>query len=141
MTNNANKVDRHVGGRVKTRRQQLGMSQEKLGSALGITFQQIQKYEKGTNRISASRLQQIGAALGVPAGYFFEGLQDAPSHVSGFAEPATPAYTVSTTPADEGLRLMRAFMRIGDPAVRGRIIELAESIAEPRDIPSNSDEG
>lgn len=141
MTNNANKVDRHVGGRVRARRQVLGISQEKLGSALGVTFQQIQKYEKGTNRISASRLQQIGAALGVPVGYFFEGLQDASPQAAGFAESQPPSYTAGTASTDEGLRLMRAFLRIEDPSVRRRIIELAESIGGTRDIIPGGDEG
>lgn len=135
MTNNANKIDRHVGSRVKARRQVLGISQEKLGGALGVTFQQIQKYEKGTNRISASRLQQIGATLGVPVGYFFEGLQDAPSRAAGFGEPSAPSYTVDAVSTDEGLRLMRAFLRIQDPAVRRRIIELVESISGASDLP------
>ncbi|MGV6875101.1 helix-turn-helix domain-containing protein [Pseudochelatococcus sp. B33] len=142
MTNNANKVDRHVGSRVKARRQVLGISQEKLGGALGVTFQQIQKYEKGTNRISASRLQQIGAALGVPVGYFFEGLQEAVPSAPGFAEAPPPPYTGGETAStDEGLRLMRAFLRIEDPGVRRRIIELAESIAGARDILPTADEG
>lgn len=129
MTNNANKVDKHVGSRVKARRQVLGISQEKLGGALGVTFQQIQKYEKGTNRISASRLQQIGAALGVPVGYFFEGLQDVAPTTGGFAESTPPPYASGIASTDEGLLLVKAFLRIEDSAVRRRIIELVESIA------------
>lgn len=129
MTNNANKIDIYVGGRVKARRQVLGISQEKLGGALGVTFQQVQKYEKGTNRISASRLQQIGAVLGVPAAYFFEGLQGLTGGIPGFAEEAQASYKSDIISTDEGMQLMRAFLRIEDPSVRRRIIELVESIA------------
>ncbi|MFT0891736.1 helix-turn-helix domain-containing protein [Pseudochelatococcus sp. G4_1912] len=129
MTNNANKIDIYVGGRVKARRQVLGISQEKLGGALGVTFQQVQKYEKGSNRISASRLQQIGAVLGVPAAYFFEGLQGLTGGLSGFAEEAQAPFKNDIISTDEGMQLMRAFLRIEDPSVRRRIIELVESIA------------
>lgn len=129
MTNSANRIDIHVGSRVKARRQALGISQEKLGIALGVTFQQIQKYEKGTNRISASRLQQIGSALGVPIGYFFEGIHDLAGDHGGFAESPASSYTVETASTEEGLRLMRAFLRITDPGVRERILSLVESLA------------
>lgn len=129
MTNNANKIDIYVGGRVKARRQLLGVSQEKLGGALGVTFQQVQKYEKGVNRISASRLQQIGAVLGVPAAYFFDGLQEMTTGVTGFADAPQASYRNDIITTDEGMNLMRAFMRIDDPAVRRRIIDLVESIA------------
>lgn len=135
MTNHANKVDKHVGNRVKARRQTLGISQEKLGGALGVTFQQVQKYEKGTNRISASRLQQIGAVLGVPVGYFFEGLQEAAAHVPGFSETAAAPYAAEAVSTNEGLQLMRAFLKIQDSAVRRRIIELVESIAGNGPLP------
>ena len=124
-----NKIDIYVGGRVKARRQTLGVSQEKLGNALGVTFQQIQKYEKGINRISASRLQQIGAVLGVSAAYFFEGLQDLTSALAGFAEEKQTPFNHDATSTDESLQLMRSFLRINDPAVRKRIIELVKSIA------------
>src|SRR6476469_7538175 len=86
-----NPIDRHVGSRVRMRRVLLGMSQEKLGEALGLTFQQVQKYEKGTNRIGASRLQQSSQSLNVPPAFFFEGAPVSESQVntqraSGFAE-------------------------------------------------------
>ncbi|NIJ57005.1 transcriptional regulator with XRE-family HTH domain [Pseudochelatococcus lubricantis] len=129
MTTTANKIDKHVGSRVKARRQELGISQEKLGNALGVTFQQVQKYEKGTNRISASRLQQIGAVLGVPAAFFFEGLQELATTVPGFTERATAPYMPEVISTEEGLQLIRAFLRIPDQNVRRRIIELVESIA------------
>lgn len=129
MTNIANKIDKYVGSRVKARRQELGVSQEKLGNALGVTFQQIQKYEKGTNRISASRLQQIGSVLGVPAAFFFEGLQELTAEMSGFAETPAVPYAADVVSTDEGLQLIRAFMRIQDPTMRRRIVEFIESIA------------
>jgi transcriptional regulator with XRE-family HTH domain len=129
VTNIANKIDKYVGSRVKARRQELGVSQEKLGNALGVTFQQIQKYEKGTNRISASRLQQIGSVLGVPAAFFFEGLQELTAEMSGFAETPAVPYAADVVSTDEGLQLIRAFMRIQDPTMRRRIVEFIESIA------------
>jgi transcriptional regulator with XRE-family HTH domain len=111
-----NPTDKHVGSRVRMRRMMLGMSQEKLGDSLGLTFQQIQKYEKGTNRISASRLQQISHILQVPAAFFFEG---APS----------PAYVSDFLATADGLALTKAFMRIEDSKLRRRIVDLVEQIA------------
>jgi transcriptional regulator with XRE-family HTH domain len=106
------------------------MSQEKLGEHLGITFQQIQKYEKGTNRVGASRLQAIAAILGVPVSFFFE---DAPGQepggARGFSEDASTAFAVEFCSSAEGLQLNRAFVRIGDAKVRRRIIELVKSLA------------
>src|SRR5688572_17234641 len=88
-----NPIDKHVGSRVRMRRMMLSMSQEKLGDALGLTFQQVQKYEKGTNRIGASRLQQISQILQVPVSFFFEGAPSAPGHqTEGMSEAASPAY-------------------------------------------------
>jgi transcriptional regulator with XRE-family HTH domain len=125
-----NPVDRHVGSRVRMRRMLAGMSQEKLGTALGITFQQIQKYEKGTNRIGASRLQQIARALGVPVSYFFE---DAPGGVEtldgGFAE-AGSNYVSDLLATSDGLQLTKAFLRVRDPKVRRRLVELVTALAE-----------
>ncbi len=109
-----NPIDKHVGSRVRMRRMMLSMSQEKLGDALGLTFQQVQKYEKGTNRIGASRLQQISNILQVPVAFFFEG---APS-VSDFLATS------------EGLALTKAFTRIKEPKLRRRIVDLVEEIAE-----------
>src|ERR671926_591337 len=88
-TKSPNPVDKHVGGRVRLRRMLIGMSQEKLGEALGITFQQVQKYEKGTNRIGASRLHQIAQVLGVPISFFYEG---APEE-SAANDPHAPVQT------------------------------------------------
>src|SRR3954453_13471931 len=93
MTKKApNPTDRHVGGRVRMRRMMLSMSQEKLGDALGLTFQQVQKYEKGTNRIGASRLQHISRILQVPISFFFDGAPEIAGQKTGAAEIPSPAY-------------------------------------------------
>jgi transcriptional regulator with XRE-family HTH domain len=131
----ASPIDHHVGARVRMRRMMLGLSQEKLGEALGITFQQIQKYEKGTNRISASKLQLISTLLQVPVAFFFEGL---PLPQSETAEPAAagPADGLSVAEIDsflasrDGLALTRAFVRIDDPKIRRSIVALVEQIEE-----------
>ncbi len=129
-----NPIDRHVGSRVRMRRILLGMSQEKLGEALGLTFQQIQKYEKGTNRIGASRLQQISTTLNVPPSFFFDGAPIANESVGGRAALAVTEETSSSFVLDfiatsEGLNLNKAFARIQDPKVRKRIIDLVASLA------------
>jgi transcriptional regulator with XRE-family HTH domain len=103
----------------------LGMSQEKLGEALGLTFQQVQKYEKGTNRVGASRIQQISEILEVPVSFLFEG---SPSG-AGFGEDASPAYVVDFLASSEGVALTRAFSRIGDGKLRRSIVDLIEQIA------------
>lgn len=123
-----NPIDVHVGGRIRLRHNMLGLSQEKLGEHLGITFQQIQKYEKGTNRVGASRLQAIASILEAPVAYFFE---DAPggSPAEGFAEENQTSYVVDFLSSSEGLMLNRAFARIGDPKVRRRIIDLVRTLA------------
>ena len=130
-----NPIDRHVGSRVRMRRILLGMSQEKLGEALGLTFQQVQKYEKGTNRIGASRLQQISKTLNVPPAFFFDGapaLDDANgAHAAaGVADDsASGSFVFDFIATAEGLALNKAFARIQDPKVRKRIIELVNSLA------------
>ncbi|WP_421917517.1 helix-turn-helix domain-containing protein [Mesorhizobium sp.] len=125
-----NPIDIHVGSRVRLRRNMLGMSQEKLGENLGITFQQIQKYEKGTNRVGASRLQAIASILGVPVAFFFE---DAPGQEAsgnrGFAEDSSMAFAVEFCGSPEGLQLNRAFVKITDMKVRRKIIELVKSLS------------
>ena len=100
-----NPIDKHVGSRVRMRRMMLGMSQEKLGDALGLTFQQVQKYEKGTNRIGASRLQQIATILQVPVSFFFEGAPAPPATAGGFAEAPSPAYVSDFLATTDGLAL------------------------------------
>lgn len=126
-----NPIDIHVGSRIRLRRTMIGLSQEKLGESLGITFQQIQKYEKGTNRVGASRLQNIASILGVPVAFFFE---DAPSddgnQPGGLAEGSSTGYVVDFLSSSEGLQLSRAFARISDPKVRRKLIELAKTLAD-----------
>jgi transcriptional regulator with XRE-family HTH domain len=135
-------IDRHVGSRVRMQRVLMKMSQEKLGEALGLTFQQVQKYEKGTNRIGASRLQQISKTLNVPPSFFFEG---APSvggaGDGGFAEESSSQYVVEFLSTAEGLHLNRAFARIKDPKVRKRVIDLITTLAEPDDEPAAASGG
>jgi transcriptional regulator with XRE-family HTH domain len=126
-----NPTDKHVGSRVRMRRMMLGMSQEKLGDALGLTFQQVQKYEKGTNRIGASRLQQIAHSLQVPVAFFFEGapsVQSSGRH-EGMAEAPSPAYVSDFLATSDGLALTKAFMKISDSKLRRRIVDLVEQIA------------
>jgi transcriptional regulator with XRE-family HTH domain len=129
-----NPIDIHVGSRVRLRRTMLGMSQEKLGESLGITFQQIQKYEKGTNRVGASRLQQIARVLSTPVSFFFE---DAPGQAegvqSGFAEGDSTNYVVDFLSSSEGLQLNRAFIKIKDAKVRRKIIEMVRALADEGD--------
>jgi transcriptional regulator with XRE-family HTH domain len=132
VTKSPNPVDRHVGSRVRMRRMMIGMSQEKLGEALGITFQQIQKYEKGTNRISASRLQQTARVLGVSIEYLYEGAPQAEGEAAaGFAEGPSPAYMAELTTTD-GLNLLKAFASIKDPRIRRRIVDLVRALGESK---------
>ncbi|MEQ8308244.1 helix-turn-helix domain-containing protein [Hoeflea sp.] len=126
-----NPIDIHVGSRIRLRRTMLGMSQEKLGEALGITFQQIQKYEKGTNRVGASRLQNISTILNVPVSFFFE---DAPGDPqtggqAGMAEASSSNYVVDFLSSSEGLQLNRAFIKISDPKVRRKLVDLVKALA------------
>ncbi|MFD1331430.1 helix-turn-helix domain-containing protein [Methylopila musalis] len=125
-----NPVDKHVGSRVRMRRVLIGMSQEKLGEALGITFQQIQKYEKGANRIGASRMQQISNVLGVPVSYFFDDAPGAESAQGGLAEAPGSDYVVDFLSTTEGLQLNKAFARISNAKVRRKIVELVASLAD-----------
>ena len=129
-----NPMDIHVGSRVRLRRMVIGMSQEKLGEKMGLTFQQIQKYEKGTNRIGASRLYQLSQIMDVPVQFFFE---DAPLHVAnrhaavaGFHESKTEAFLLDFLNSRDGLELNRAFVKITDPKVRKRVVELVRALSE-----------
>ena len=129
-----NPIDIHVGSRVRLRRMMLGMSQEKLGEQLGITFQQIQKYEKGTNRIGASRLQHIARVLSVPISFFFEDAPPTPTgDTTGFAEPSSTSYVVDFLSSSEGIQLNKAFVRIKDAHQRRRIIDLVRAMAGDED--------
>ena len=124
-----NPIDVHVGSRVRLRRTMVGMSQEKLGDSLGITFQQIQKYEKGANRVGASRLQEISRVLNTPVSFFFEDAPGSPADISGFQESNTTNYVVDFLSSSEGLQLNRAFVKITDPKVRRKLVELAKALA------------
>lgn len=129
MASNPNPVDIHVGGRIRLRRTLLGMSQEKLGKAIGLTFQQVQKYERGTNRVGSSRLFQLAKVLNVPVSFFFD---DMPNEVSGgnsaLAEPGKP-FEHNPFTKRETLELVRAYHKIGDRGVRKRVFELVKAIA------------
>ncbi|MEM1288750.1 MAG: helix-turn-helix transcriptional regulator [Pseudomonadota bacterium] len=125
-----NPVDVHVGSRLRIRRMVLGMSQEKLGESLGVSFQQVQKYEKGTNRIGAGRLQNLSQILQVPIAYFYEDLADEGAHeASGFADSGAKFMTEMLTTSD-GLEMTRSFLKIQDPKVRKRIVDLVRAIAD-----------
>ena len=126
-----NPIDKHVSSRVRMRRMMLAMSQEKLGDALGLTFQQVQKYEKGTNRIGASRLQQISHILQVPVSFFFDGapIIAGMPRAEGVSEAPSPAYVSDFLATSDGLALTKAFMRIDDSKLRRRIVDLVEQIA------------
>ena len=130
-----NPIDVEVGKRIRVFRQQAGLSQTQLGAALKLTFQQVQKYEKGTNRIGASRLQQISRTLDVPPAFFFEGAPSfeaianpEPGHM-GVAEESNALYVADFLATAEGLHLNMAFARIHDPKIRKRIVDLVSSLA------------
>jgi len=131
-----NPIDVHVGSRLKLRRTMMGMTQEKLGEQLGVTFQQIQKYEKGTNRIGASRLQEISDILGAPVSYFFEEaspltLPKAENTLyAGVAEDAAATFEVPQGNPGEAHALAKAFSRISDARIRRRVIDLVETLAD-----------
>ena len=125
----ADPVDKHVGSRVRMRRKMLGMSQMKLGDGLGLTFQQVQKYEKGMNRIGASRLQHISHILQVPVPFFFEGAPHLPGQSKGTGQAPSPAYVFNFLATTDGLALTKAFMEIKQPKLRRRIVDLVEEIA------------
>jgi transcriptional regulator with XRE-family HTH domain len=128
-----NPIDIHVGSRVRLRRMMLGMSQERLGDSLGITFQQIQKYEKGTNRVGASRLQHIATVLKVPVSFFFEDAPGTPDGTAGFAEQPH-SYVVDFLSSSEGLALNRAFVRIKDSKIRRRVVDLVQSLTTAEEV-------
>jgi len=122
-------IDRHVGSRVRMRRIMLAMSQEQLADALGITYQQVQKNEKGTNRIGASRLQQISHILQVPITFFFEGAPNASAPHGSNGSALSMAQIDDFVSDLDGLRLIGAFMRIDNAALRRRIVMLVQEIA------------
>jgi transcriptional regulator with XRE-family HTH domain len=122
-------IDKHVGSRVRMRRMMLGMSQEELGDGLGLTFQQVQKYEKGLNRMGASRLQQISNILQVPVTFFFEGAPSVPGAPQVKGTAPSPAYVSDFLATKDGLALIKAFARIKDTKLRRSIVDLVEGIA------------
>ena len=127
-----NPMDIHVGGRVRLRRMLMGMSQEKLGEHLGLTFQQVQKYEKGINRVGASRLFDLAQVLGVPIQFFYDQAPITGNGADiqpGMAERPADTYVVDFLGSRDGLELNKAFVRIADPRVRRSIVELVRSVA------------
>ena len=122
----ANPIDIQVGNRVRIRRMLIGMSQERLGDLLGLTFQQVQKYEKGVNRIGAGRLFEVSRILNVPVDFFYEGVNDA---AQGATE-SDGAPVMDFVSSGEGLQLSLAFMKIKDAKVRKRVLDLVKSLAE-----------
>ncbi|MGH7185694.1 MAG: helix-turn-helix domain-containing protein [Pseudomonadota bacterium] len=129
-----NPIDIHVGSRVRLRRTLLGMSQEKLGEAIGLTFQQVQKYERGANRIGSSRLFDLARVLDVPISYFFEEMSPdtaarTPSRIKGLGEARTQPIAQDPMVKRETLELVRAYYRIGDGSIRKRLFELTKSLA------------
>jgi transcriptional regulator with XRE-family HTH domain len=125
-----NPIDLHVGARIRTRRKILGVSQEKLAEALGLTFQQVQKYERGANRVSASKLYAIAAALQTQIAYFFEGLADPALGRSDVSETGAEQFVHDFLMTPEGLELAGLFPKVRRGAVRRRILDLVRSMAE-----------
>jgi transcriptional regulator with XRE-family HTH domain len=129
-------IDVHVGSRIRLRRTLLGMSQERLGEALGLTFQQVQKYERGVNRVGASRLFDLSRVLDVPISFFFDDMPDSLTTSFGLPSNRRPAgiaesadgYGDETLNRRETLELVRAYYRITDPAVRKRVFDLVKSM-------------
>ena len=129
MTANPDSVDVHVGSRVRLRRTLLGMSQQKLGNALGLTFQQVQKYERGTNRIGSSRLYVLSRILDVPVSFFFDDMaQEIAVGQPGFAEAAQVLFDQDNLAKRETLELVRAYYKIKDVPVRKRLFDLVKAI-------------
>jgi transcriptional regulator with XRE-family HTH domain len=122
-----NPTDRYVGSRVRMRRLMLGMSQQKLGEKLGLTFQQVQKYENGTNRIGASRLQHIAQILKVPVSFFFDGVSRQADE--GPSKAPVADYVSDFLSTSDGLALTKAFTNIKDSKLRRRVVDLVEEIA------------
>lgn len=129
-------IDVHVGQRVRQRRTLLGYSQERLADALNLTFQQVQKYERGSNRVGAGRLYELSKALDVPVTYFFEDLPDAPEGAASgpaMQESAQRQYDADPMAQRETLLLVRAYYDVPDPAVRRRLLDLIKSMGRSGD--------
>ena len=133
-----NPIDVHVGSRVRLRRTLLGLSQEKLGEALGLTFQQVQKYERGANRIGASRLFDLSRVLDVPISFFYDDMSSntsakSPRNIVSLADQAVEPFEPDPLAKRETLELVRAYYRIKEPAVRKRILGLTKALANADD--------
>ena len=125
-----NAIDKHVGNQLRLRRNLLNLSQEKLGEKIGVTFQQVQKYEKGLNRVGASRLQGLAEALEVQVAFFFE---DAPKMQVAESSPIADIAYKEFCSSTEGIELMRAFSRITDPKIRAKVLDLAKALAKEQE--------
>ena len=126
-------VDRHVGARIKLRRTRLGMSQQRLGTALGLTFQQVQKYEHGVNRVGAARLFALSRILSVPVSFFFAGFEPAagdPRPAAGAGRSVARAAEAEPPMKRETLDFVRAYLGITDPRIRRRLFELTKGVAK-----------
>ena len=130
-TDKPNPIDVHVGSRVRLRRNMLGMSQEKLGEAIGLTFQQVQKYERGANRIGASRLLELSRVLDVPVAFFYDETDPvrAPAIPPGFAESPQEGFDSDPMRRRETLELVEAYYEIADLVARRRLLDLAKALA------------
>ncbi|WP_390624366.1 helix-turn-helix domain-containing protein [Iodidimonas nitroreducens] len=127
---NPDPIDVHVGSRVRLRRTLLGMSQEKLGDALGLTFQQIQKYERGANRIGSSRLFKLSQILDVPVSFFFDDMPDDVQKANrGLSDTPSEPFEADQLSKRETLELVRAYYKITQPKIRKHMFELIKSIA------------
>jgi transcriptional regulator with XRE-family HTH domain len=126
-----NPIDVHVGSRVRLRRNMLGLSQEKLGEAIGLTFQQVQKYERGANRIGASRLHELSGVLGVPVAFFYDQTDPvhAPAIPTGFEESPQEGFDSDPLRKREAQELIEAYYEIEDVAARRRLFDLAKVLA------------
>lgn len=134
-----NRIDVHVGARIRMRRTLLGMSQERLGAELGVTFQQVQKYERGITRVGSSRLFELSKVLEVPVSFFFDEMKPAieeagSSEVTEAKDMQSLRGGVTPTERRETFRLVRAYSKITDPAIRKRIFELTKSISKVKDF-------
>ena len=130
-----NPIDVHVGQRIRQRRTLLGMSQEKLGEAIGLTFQQVQKYERGANRVGSSRLFDLSQVLDVPIAYFFEEMpgdmqRKSPANLIGVSQPEAVEYDLDPMMRRETLELTRAYYKISDNATRKRLAELVKALSK-----------
>jgi transcriptional regulator with XRE-family HTH domain len=137
MKKSTSSIDKEIGSRVRMRRISIGMSQEKLGDMLGLTFQQVQKYEKGTNRISVGRLVDIANILGVDIHFFFNGIKSIKAE-AGFAEEGAPPYVADMMSRPEGLQLVRTFASIKSPKVRKSIVQLVTALASQEEVERSS---